>query len=127
MLHLTLHQLRGWYQTLHYFLGCQYEHNRHLQKSHFLKSSNQSPLHRGKHHTNFSQVQNNHVSPTVYILIPGITTHVPLLWHSSSYRSMIVTFFIYIIHSLNQSKLIILSALKILSSFKLASQTRLVY
>ena len=81
---------------------------------------------RVKHHTNCAQVLGNNVSPEVNILIPHITINVPMLWNNSSYRSIIIILRIYIIQSLDQSKLTIISTLNILPSGKLASKERLV-
>ena len=84
-------------------------------------------MHRGKHHTNCIQVIDNHVSPDVGILVTHVVTHITLLWYNSSYNIMIIKLQIYIIQSLDQNKLTIISDLRILSIGKLAPQTRLVY
>ena len=108
-----LHELWGWSQTLHQFWGWQYQHKNHLQNQ--LTS---------KHHIYCSQAQNNHVPPTAIIFIPNGITQGPRLWHNSSYRIIIAILHNSIIQSLVQKKPMIICALNILSSGKLASQMR---
>ena len=116
-----------WYHKMRHSWGYNYHHNHHLLKLHLLTPTNWCHLHiLVKHHTHFVTILYNQVYPEVCISIPCITTHVPLLWHNSSSRSMIITFLIYITQSLDQMKLTIPSVLNVLSSGKLFSQKILV-
>ena len=78
--------------------------------------------HLQKSHIDWALAPKNRFSPTSSIFIPHSITHVTRLWHNLSYSSMTTTLYTYIIHSLVQKKLMILSAINILSSGKIASQ-----
>ena len=89
----------------------QYQHN-HPPQNH----------HTSKYNIDCALAPNNRVPPTSGIFIPHSIAHVPLIYYNSSYSSMITTFHTCIIQSLVKNKRMILYALKILSSGKLASQ-----